>query len=185
MTPWTSLPGSSVHGILQARILEWAALLSSQGSSRPRDWTHVSGIGRRVLYHWPTWETLLSSAPTFNCLKNDSLRVLASKSIVFINLLSALCKVKCYHFLFTCTLNLHITTTKKLKAQYCSKYYANLWMHPVEYYRLSHYSPATLAQPHLACGVWWKQWCLAHTVILSSTSGNCTQEWQWRVKDPF
>ena len=32
-----SLPGSSVHGILQARILEWIAISSSRGSSRPRD----------------------------------------------------------------------------------------------------------------------------------------------------
>ena len=37
-----SLPGSSVHGILQARILEWVALPSSGGSSQPRDQTHVS-----------------------------------------------------------------------------------------------------------------------------------------------
>ena len=37
-----SLPGSSVHGILQARILEWVAMLFSRGSSRPRDQTHVS-----------------------------------------------------------------------------------------------------------------------------------------------
>ena len=34
-----SPPGSSVHGILQARILEWVAMLSSRGSSWPRDWT--------------------------------------------------------------------------------------------------------------------------------------------------
>ena len=32
-----SQPGSSVHGILQARILEWVAILSSRGSSQPRD----------------------------------------------------------------------------------------------------------------------------------------------------
>ena len=47
-----SPPGSSVHGIFQARILEWVA--SSMGSSRPRDWTHVSCvsfIGRHILYH--------------------------------------------------------------------------------------------------------------------------------------
>ena len=37
-----TLPGSSVHGILQARILEWAAMPSSRGSSRPRNWTWVS-----------------------------------------------------------------------------------------------------------------------------------------------
>ena len=34
-----SLPGSSVHGILQSRILEWIAMPSSRGSLRPRDWT--------------------------------------------------------------------------------------------------------------------------------------------------
>ena len=49
-----SPPGSSVHGILQARILEWVAMPSSRGSSRPRDWTwvsYVSSTGRRILYH--------------------------------------------------------------------------------------------------------------------------------------
>ena len=39
-----SPPGSSVQGILQARILEWVAMPSSRGSSRPRDPTHVSYI---------------------------------------------------------------------------------------------------------------------------------------------
>ena len=46
--------GSSIHGILQARILEWVAMPSSRGSSRPRDHTHVSYvscIGRQVLHH--------------------------------------------------------------------------------------------------------------------------------------
>ena len=37
-----SLPGSSVHELLQARILEWVAISFSRGSSRPRDWTHFS-----------------------------------------------------------------------------------------------------------------------------------------------
>ena len=52
--PYCSPPGFSVHGILQARILEWVAMPSSRGSSPPRDWTHVSyisRIGRQVLYH--------------------------------------------------------------------------------------------------------------------------------------
>ena len=47
-------PGSSVHGILQARILEWVAMPSPRGSSRPKDPTWVSYvfcIGRWVLYH--------------------------------------------------------------------------------------------------------------------------------------
>ena len=49
-----SPPGSSVHGILQARIPEWAAMSSSRGSSLPKDGTCVSSIsciGRRILYH--------------------------------------------------------------------------------------------------------------------------------------
>ena len=37
-------PGSSVHGILQARILEWVAISFSRGSSQPRDWTRVSCV---------------------------------------------------------------------------------------------------------------------------------------------
>ena len=48
-----SLPGCSVHEILQARILEWVATPFSWGSSRPRDRTHasyVSCIGRQILY---------------------------------------------------------------------------------------------------------------------------------------
>ena len=50
-----SPPGSSVHGILQARILEWIVMPSSRGSSWPRDWTclsSVSCISWRILYHW-------------------------------------------------------------------------------------------------------------------------------------
>ena len=47
-----SLPGSSVCGILQARILEWVAISFSRGSSWSRDWTQISGIGRWILYHW-------------------------------------------------------------------------------------------------------------------------------------
>ena len=46
-----SLPGSSVHGILQARILQWVALPFSRGFSQPRDQTQVSCICRRILYH--------------------------------------------------------------------------------------------------------------------------------------
>ena len=49
-----SPPGSSVHGILQARILEWVAISFSRGSSRPKDWTHVSCLSRQILYNWAT-----------------------------------------------------------------------------------------------------------------------------------
>ena len=48
-----SPPSSSVHGIFQARILEWVAISFSRGSSWLRDWTQVSW---KILYHWPISE---------------------------------------------------------------------------------------------------------------------------------
>ena len=53
-----SLPGSSVHGILQARILEWVAIPFSRGSSGPRDWTWVSCIAGRFFTIWAMREAL-------------------------------------------------------------------------------------------------------------------------------
>ena len=50
--------GSSVHGIFQARILEWLAISYSRGSFPSRDQTHVSCIGREILYHCATLEAL-------------------------------------------------------------------------------------------------------------------------------
>ena len=54
-----SLPDSSVHGVFQARILEWVAIPFSRGSSEPRDKAWVSNIGRQIHYclshqgsHW-------------------------------------------------------------------------------------------------------------------------------------
>ena len=49
-----SLPGFSIHGIFQARVLEWLAISFSRGSSRPRDWTQVSRIGGRRFNLWAT-----------------------------------------------------------------------------------------------------------------------------------
>ena len=62
-----SLPGSSAHGILKARILEWVAMFSSRGSSWPRDWTQVFCISctdRQILYQWhhlesPYWNFIV------------------------------------------------------------------------------------------------------------------------------
>ena len=46
-----SLPCSSVHGIFQARVLEWGAISFSRGSSQPRDRTQVFCIVSKTLYH--------------------------------------------------------------------------------------------------------------------------------------
>ena len=66
-----SLPDSSFHGIFQAGILEWIIMPSSRGSSRPRDWTHVSCIScivGRYFIHWVTWEatTKIKELLTYN-----------------------------------------------------------------------------------------------------------------------
>ena len=55
------LPWSSVRGISQARILEWIAISYFKRSSQPRDQTHVSCIGRWILYHRATWDTHIRS----------------------------------------------------------------------------------------------------------------------------
>ena len=56
-----SPPGSSVHGVFQARILQWVVISYCRGSSSPTDQTRVSCvfcIGRCILYHCATWEAL-------------------------------------------------------------------------------------------------------------------------------
>ena len=53
------LPGPSVHGILQARILEKVAIASSRGSSPPRDGTHVACIAGRFFIIWAIGESLI------------------------------------------------------------------------------------------------------------------------------
>ena len=77
-----SLPGSSVHGISQSRILEWVALSSSRESSSPRGQTHISCIGRQIRYHfshkedqcsviyslWKDWNQI---GTLFFCLLSD------------------------------------------------------------------------------------------------------------------
>ena len=48
----------TVHGILQARILEWVAFPFSRGSSQPRDWTQVSHTAGEFFTSWATKEAL-------------------------------------------------------------------------------------------------------------------------------
>ena len=53
-----SLPGSSIHGIFQARVLEWGAISFSRGSSQPRDWTQDSHIAGRHFTIWVTRQVI-------------------------------------------------------------------------------------------------------------------------------
>ena len=65
-------PGSSVRGVSQARTLKSVAMPSSRGSSWPGDWTHISCIGRQILYHWDTRNgreedgNILTASQSFN-----------------------------------------------------------------------------------------------------------------------
>ena len=61
-----SLPGSSIHGILQVRILEWVAISFSRASSQPRDRTQVSHIAGRRFYHLSHQESPIYH---YTCLK--------------------------------------------------------------------------------------------------------------------
>ena len=94
-----SPPGSSVLGILQARILEWIAVPSSRGSSQPRDRTrvsYVSCVGRQVLYpeHHPIsshhsyrfWNIFIN--PKRNSIYQPALLVPSSQPWKTTNLLS-------------------------------------------------------------------------------------------------
>ena len=71
-----SLPGSSVHGVFQARLLEWAAISFSRGSSQPRDQTRVSHIADRRFTIWATKEAHINR---FSSLASDQ----SSKISVF------------------------------------------------------------------------------------------------------
>ena len=60
-----SPPGSSVHGISQVKILEGVAISYSWWSSRPRNRTCISCIGRWILHHHATWEAHATRPPPF------------------------------------------------------------------------------------------------------------------------
>ena len=69
-SPWET-PGSSVHRILQARILEWVAISFSRSSFLPRDWTRVSCTAGRFFTIWATREHFLA-LPVFGTgMKTD------------------------------------------------------------------------------------------------------------------
>ena len=63
------LSGSSIHGISQARILEWVATSFSRGSSQPTNWTWVSCPGRWTIYH-NTRKKIKKKKPTGTLIRN-------------------------------------------------------------------------------------------------------------------
>ena len=104
-----SLPGSTLHGILQARVLEWVAISFSRGSSRPRDRTWVSHIPGRRFNLWATREALpWLYMPWLYMSSNIIILILqfCSFSVILI-ILSLL------HFNMNFKVNLSVSTLKK------------------------------------------------------------------------
>ena len=69
-----SLPGSSVHGILQARIQEWVVISFPRGSSRPRDRTWISNIAGRFFTTEPPGKPYIYICTTVQLLKRKVLQ---------------------------------------------------------------------------------------------------------------
>ena len=65
--------GSSVHGILHTRILEWVAISFSRGCSRARDWTQLSHNAGRLFTNWATRETLIRDSRLKKKNKNKNI----------------------------------------------------------------------------------------------------------------
>ena len=81
-TPWTyNLPGFSLHGILQARILEWVAIAFSRRSSQPRDRTRVSCIAGRFFTVWATSEAYDLIIPLLGVFPLPKLKIFESWDI--------------------------------------------------------------------------------------------------------
>ena len=108
-----SLPGSSVRGIFQARVLEWVAVSFSRRSSQPRDRTQVSRIAGRRFTIWATREDSSLSYMAFIMLRHVSstplLRIIINGCWILLNALSV--SVKMIIFLFFILLIWWITLT--------------------------------------------------------------------------
>ena len=144
-----SLPGSSVHVILHARILEWTAIPFSRGSSQPTDWTQVSSISGRIFtvcfIIWATQEVL--QVIPLQC-KSDHVTSL-HKTLMALHLIL----IKTQHLTKTYNCVFHFITAGHLSD-------LMLYFSP-----LGHYSKLTLFQPNVppasACNI-------PHTPLSSS-----------------
>ena len=72
-----SPPGFSIHGILQASILEWVAIPFSRGSSQPRNQTRVSCFTGRFFTIWVTWE---ADTSTLQAYSHHTINILLAKA---------------------------------------------------------------------------------------------------------
>ena len=93
-----SSPGSSVHGIFQAIILEWVSMPSSTGFSQPGDWTQVSHIAGRFFTIWITREALILH--TIILIFLSCVSVLCTLSFFLFDYIISLRLVGCFLFVY-------------------------------------------------------------------------------------
>ena len=79
-----SPPGSSVHGILQARILEWVAISFSRGSSQPRDQTWVSHMAGRLFTQTDSRVWTWKKMPFNKAEKKTTLQIVYKSFHIFV-----------------------------------------------------------------------------------------------------
>ena len=106
-TPWTVAHQAPVHGIFQARILEWVAISFFRRSSWPRDQTHISCIsytGRWILYHWAIWEaqTFLQSPANLPRFTGIPLWILKSENNETLFKKEFRCQLRILYLLYGC-----------------------------------------------------------------------------------
>ena len=128
-----SPPGCSVHGILQARILEWVAMPSCRRSSQSRDWTHVSYVScfdRRVLPHQhhlgsPRHVSLKSYSgwTTHVTLEFLKLKFISRFSMIFASDFSEEKWISCYSVMLRLCKWKYFNVVKILKLKLCSCYF--------------------------------------------------------------
>ena len=126
-----SLPGSSIHGVLQARILEWVAVSSSRGPSPPRDRTgisRVSGIGRWILYH----------------LHHLGSSWIQSRTLFFLSLSLSSFLSTSFFPLTTWFLICLFFNWRETALQYCVGFYSTITKSAI----ITHISPPSWAFPH-------------------------------------
>ena len=125
----SSVPDSSVHGILQARILEWVAIPFSRKSTQELSWVLLHG--RRILYHWATREVhllllllllLTYWASTLNKGFADNGRCM----FMILREISSLYVTLCMHMLLCMCQQLFINHNWILRASVWNRYYLNL-----------------------------------------------------------
>ena len=105
-----SLPGFSIPGILQARMLEWVAISFSKRSSQPRDWTWVSHIAGRRFTIWATREVLYLLSTTILtchsrpllifCLDNQSIDINGMLTFPVVLVLLSISPFICQYLLY-------------------------------------------------------------------------------------